>query len=1255
MSSRDPQPTRTLRLTQTRVGADTFRVEIAVEGAGVARRTAESTFTFTLTAQEREDVRWYLEDYLQFPADPAPEIAARIERHTDDIGRDLFGKAFDSSRDAQRVWDQMLDAMNQTRVEIVTTVEDAAAIPWELLRDPQTDHALALFAQSFVRTQPNAALNPRVPQSEGTIRILLAICRPGRDDDVPFRSVASRIVKGLGDRDDFDLHVLRPATFKRLGEALREAKQRGAPYHVVHFDGHGVYGSKAAFKRDVFSDNRPGDHGYLAFENPGQKANMELVSGPKLGKLLAETGVPVLVLNACRSAHAEPSATPKPADGDVSAAAPAASAPADPHAQVRAYGSLAQEVMDAGAGGVLAMRYNVFVVTAAQFVADLYTALASGLTFGHAATDARKGLAEKPLREISVPRELQDWPVPIVYEAAPIRLFPPRGAADILRVDLNAGQVTPGARLDADLPRPPDAGFFGRDDALLDLDRAFDSQCVVLLHAYAGSGKTATAAEFARWYALTGGLRGEVTLPNRLGEGVVLFTSFERRRTLADLLAQLAVTFEQVLQAKCIPWDAKSPAEKRNIALQILRDVPVLWVWDNVEPVAGFPSGAASAWSGEEQRELADFLRDARDTRARFLLTSRRDERGWLGDVPRRITLRPMRWQERSLLARALAERHGRPIVDVDAWQPLLRYSQGNPLTLTVVVGQALRDGLNSKDQIEAYVARLRAGEAAFTDEAEQGRAKSLGASLGYGFDAAFGEDERRVLALLHLFQGFVDVNTLVLMGDPGLPAPAPEVAGLIRETAIRLLDRAAEIGLLNAYGGGYYAIHPTVPWFLQNLFERYYGSPSSIPPTPFLPPPVGEEGGAEQSEAGDREGLPPALRAVRAWVEAEGALGDYYHNAYGAGNRGVIAALAEEEDNLLRARALARRYGWWGGVISAMQGLDRLYDHRGRREEWRRLVEEIVPDFVDAATGGPRPGREEEWRPVMEYRVRLAQEARRWQEAEALQRVTVEWDRRRAADALAAPPASLDDRQRHTVRSLAVTLHELAQIEREQGQSACVAHYEEALALLERIADKPAAASAAFNLGHAYKDLPALRDLAQAETWYRRSLALTPEDDRLGRGQCLGQLGLVARERFAEARAAGRPAQEQRTHFNAALRSYLDALAMFPADDVADLAVTHHQIGIIYGDAGDLDQALPHYRESIRYKESMGDLYLAGTTRYNVALALAQDGRLGDALLYAQAALRNFEPYGAGAADMAQKTQELIALIEEAGKTGNG
>ncbi len=96
-----------------------------------------------------------------------------------------------------------------------------------------------------------------------------------------------------------------------------------------------------------------------------------------------------------------------------------------PHMLVRAFGSLAQEVMDQGVAGVVAMRYSVYVVTAAQFVAEMYAALAHGHTLGEAATLARKQLADQPMRDIAYdPQPLQDWCVPIVYEAASIALFP---------------------------------------------------------------------------------------------------------------------------------------------------------------------------------------------------------------------------------------------------------------------------------------------------------------------------------------------------------------------------------------------------------------------------------------------------------------------------------------------------------------------------------------------------------------------------------------------------------------------------------------------------------------------------------------------------------------------------------------------------------------------------------------------------------------------------------------------------------------
>ncbi len=546
--------------------------------------------------------------------------------------------------------------------------------------------------------------------------------------------------------------------------------------------------------------------------------------------------------------------------------------------------------------------------------------------------------------------------------------------------------------------------------------------------------------------------------------------------------------FGDVLEQAGVHWLTLTGAQRREVALQVLSQVPVLWIWDNVEPIAGFPAGSQSAWNEAEQQALVDFLRAAKQTKAKFLLTSRREERTWLGDLPARINVPPMPMQERVQLARAIAEKYGRRLADVEDWIPLLRFTRGNPLTITVLVGQALRDGLKTKAQIEAFVAKLRSGEAAFEDEVSEGRDKSLGASLSYGFENAFTEAERRQLALLHFFQGFVDVDTFRIMGDPDFDWCLTNLRGLTREAGLVLLDRAAELGLLKAYGSGYYSIHPAVPWFFKNLFDQYYPA------------------AAASSEAQE-------MKATRSFVEAMGLLGDFLHRQYNTGNRDVIALLGYEESNLLHARQLSRTHGWWVPLSRAMSGLDDLYDHTGRLAEWARLVKDTVPDFVDPATDGPLAGREDAWSTIIEYRVHLALQERQLGLAHHLQDARVNWNRDRAFSALSMSPDVLDAAQRNTIRTLAASLHLLGQIQTELGEVKCVATCEEALRLAEQIGDQAGASACAFNLGRAFggENIAALRNFERAEHWYRRSLELRDERDRIGRARCLGQLGAFA------------------------------------------------------------------------------------------------------------------------------------------------
>lgn len=118
-------------------------------------------------------------------------------------------------------------------------------------------------------------------------------------------------------------------------------------------------------------------------------------------------------------------------------------------------------------------------------------------------------------------------------------------------------------------------------------------------------------------------------------------------------------------------------------------------------------------------------------------------------------------------------------------------------------------------------------------------------------------------------------------MGEPHVTDEdaVPEFAGFTRDTGIALLDRAADIGLLTQLGGGYYKIHPALPWYFTTLFTTAYGP------------------------AGD----PAAQRAARAYAKAIGLLGDFFHNHAESGHAVQVHRSAASRGSQPAARAGSR------------------------------------------------------------------------------------------------------------------------------------------------------------------------------------------------------------------------------------------------------------------------------------------------------------------------------------------------------------
>jgi CHAT domain/AAA ATPase domain len=683
---------RLLRLTHS-AGADAHRVQIEVEVPGMARRTATARFTFAIPAKEQVLIRWYFEDYREGPADAVTRLRAkRAERRLAELGGELFAAVFEASPATRSLWAAVQPRLAEFRVEVVTDVAGATSLPWEAMTGPGTGQPLALAAGAMVRAQPQAALAPVLPEAGAALKVLVVIARP-HVTDVAFRSVARHLVRQQESSSQaLQLDVLRPPAFAQLTRVLQAARDRGAPYRVVHFDGHGVWGDPAnpgwlaevisaatGGPADVWlaSPARPGAHGYLLFENPELPGNAQLVDGPALANLLTGTGVSLLTLNACRSALAEPASLS--ADGL-----------GDPHAEVRAFGSLAQEVMDTGMAGVLAMRYNIYVATAARLVAGVYAGLVDGLSFGAAVRAARTSLATSP--PASTGAAIQDWLVPVAYEAAPLHLTTrPPGNDHETRPVSPARADTISLPGDA-LPPPPAAGFYGRDDTLLALDRAFDTQPIVLLHGDAGIGKTATAAEFARWYVRTGG-----------ASPPVIYTSLTQHATMAGLATSLAALLAGGPAAAPALSCVAGEQHLRAIG-QLMCQTPMLWILDDLQVVSGYRD-QSSGWVHQERQELLAFLRAARDTQTRLLLLSRHDEQPWLGDLPARLPLPPLPSADRSLLLQAVTATHHTQITGLGAASPALRAIGGNPRSIINLTEQALRAACTTDTELDTFLA----------------------------------------------------------------------------------------------------------------------------------------------------------------------------------------------------------------------------------------------------------------------------------------------------------------------------------------------------------------------------------------------------------------------------------------------------------------------------------------------------------------------------------------------------------------------
>jgi hypothetical protein len=364
------------------------RVAVALQRSGQMYFEAAGDplpFSSPLGEAEREDLRWYLEDYLIAPYAVYEERGRKIEERLPEWGQSLFESIFGAGQPGHDAY--LKSREGQAELVIMSRSPAFLGLPWELLRDPKRATPLALDLTSVDRTLVIEGGAAPVPGGE-TLRVLMVIARPSGLKDVGYQMIARPLVERLSAvRGRVELDVLRPPTLEAMHKALGAAVAAAKPYHILHFDGHGTFGSRSTTTNPNHFDTGTAASGYLAFESEG--GGEDLVVADEFALAVSQAKVPLVVLNACRS-------------GMLGEAAVEA--------------AVATRLLEGGAASVVAMGYSVYAVAAAEFMAEFYEALFAGRTVSEAVAAGRRRLyrrKERPSPKGTLP--LEDWIVPVHY------------------------------------------------------------------------------------------------------------------------------------------------------------------------------------------------------------------------------------------------------------------------------------------------------------------------------------------------------------------------------------------------------------------------------------------------------------------------------------------------------------------------------------------------------------------------------------------------------------------------------------------------------------------------------------------------------------------------------------------------------------------------------------------------------------------------------------------------------------------------
>ncbi|MEH2261125.1 tetratricopeptide repeat protein [Nostoc sp.] len=1078
------------------------------------RFASEVVFQQPFDEKNAAELRWYLEDYLSFPYGIFPDNAVKIEQKLQHWGQQLFELVFRSTEKGREFFQEATrEGLDNCELGIISDNANVLNLPWELLYSPDYQFLAPSLAGMYRSLSSQGVKAPLPAMPDDQLNILLVIARPYDQQDVGFKTIARPLLAALQPiRQRVNLKVLRPPSLKAFEAELQANK---GFYHIVHFDGHGNFDSET--------------QGVLVFED--EQGNEQAVSAREIAQYLTDCRVPIFVLNACKS-------------GQVGE---------------EAFSSVAGQLVKLGAKGVVAMAYTIKAKGAEHFIGRLYGELVRGECIATAVAAGRKSMSidkMRPSAKGNLP--LQDWLVPVLYQQEPYTPFVPKKTAPSFADLMTQTDNTPESSKAVGLPDESAYGFIGRDYEILRLERAFRQNHLVLVQGMGGVGKTELAAGFARWLNDTQGRTGGM-----------FFTSFEQGAGLSQVINQIgrALGGERFSQMM--------PDKQEDVVRQYLQTNPCLLIWDNFEPVNGFPTGNEPLLSGEERNKLKRFLKELRGGNSWVLITSRREE-PWLDCGYSLINLQGLSQADAQELAAKILQTVGVERKNLPAeYLELLELLGGHPLSLRVVLPH-----LKMQTPMQLIEA-LRRGLDTFRGQEEERREKSLTVSLDYSF-AKLSERTRQHLPFLALFSERVDADWLHSFSESPDDSDGQAYRAVFGENLqkpdwLQILNEAAAAGIVEDLGESIYKIHPALPWYLRQQLKTI----------------------TSQEVINELE---KKLLIFYAY------LADNYHEKLISNAELATFVLRVEEPNLLQNLRLAEQQQEWAYAQLILQALGQVYERIGRKPEFKslrqRALKYIGIHLADAKAKGEDA--------FIFWTYLRGQDANEEFDSGELDRATA--IRQEILDELA------DFNEPYVERKIAIQYHELAMIaQKKRDFLKAIELYNHALKIVENTEDRQNIAIIYHNLGIIAQEQG---NLDNASNYHKQASYIYENvGDLYTASSDYYELGLIA--------LVKRNFQEATNYLNQALKIRLDFGDLYKSANV------YYSLGIVASNQGDFNEAIIYYQKALKIREDANDFSGVADVCNQIGIVLYLQQEFDDAIAYYEKAIKIYSslnnPYQAG------------------------